>query len=205
MVPVLSPMLADRGLPSGSLDGWAVEPKLDGWRVTVAVNAGRVVARTRRGHVVTDSIPGVEHLADVGVDLLLDGELVAGAGRASDFYALLPRVASRRSTGGSPVAVSFWAFDLLHHDGRLLTGSPYVERRALLESLSLPEPCRVLPRWPACETADLLVACEALDVEGVVLKRLRSIYRPGERSRHWRKIKSPHWSVVHAQHRRPQP
>jgi ATP-dependent DNA ligase len=31
-------MLAQPGLPTGGLDGWAVEPKLDGWRVLVAVD-----------------------------------------------------------------------------------------------------------------------------------------------------------------------
>ena len=40
MVPDLEPMLADRGLPSGDLGCWAVEPKLDGWRVTVLADPG---------------------------------------------------------------------------------------------------------------------------------------------------------------------
>jgi bifunctional non-homologous end joining protein LigD len=201
MVPDLAPMLADRGMPSGGLEGWAVEPKLDGWRVTVAVHAGRVTVRTRRGHVITGSVPGIEALAGLGVDVLLDGELVAGAGRASDFYALMPHVARR--PGATKPPLSFWAFDLLFHDGVILTGSAYWDRRLVLEALTLPEPCRVLPRWPATDTADLLVACGELDVEGVVLKRLRSIYRPGERSRHWRKVKSPGWADLHAQRRAP--
>jgi ATP-dependent DNA ligase len=50
---------------------------------------------------------------------------------------------------------------------------------------------------------DLLTACAAHDVEGIVLKRLRSIYRPGERTRRWRKVKSPGWAAHHAQRRRP--
>jgi ATP-dependent DNA ligase len=32
--------------------------------------------------------------------------------------------------------------------------------------------------------------------EGVVLKRLRSIYLPGRRSPGWRKIKTPGWAAV---------
>lgn len=95
MPPDLAPMLAERGLPKGSLDRWAVKPKLDGWRVTVLVDE-RVVVRTRRGHAITDTAPGIDALAASGHRLLLDGELVANAGRASDFYALLPRVAGRR-------------------------------------------------------------------------------------------------------------
>jgi ATP-dependent DNA ligase len=105
VVPDLAPMLADRGVPSGSLAGWAVEPKLDGWRVTVAVDPalpGGVSVRTRRGHRITDMIPGIEALTTAGCRFVLDGELVAGAGRASDFYALLPRVRSRGYTGCPP-------------------------------------------------------------------------------------------------------
>jgi bifunctional non-homologous end joining protein LigD len=72
-------MLAERGLPAGSLDYWAVEPKLDGWRATVLVDDGKVVVRTRRGHTITEMIPGLDALASRR--FLLDGELVAGAGR----------------------------------------------------------------------------------------------------------------------------
>jgi bifunctional non-homologous end joining protein LigD len=87
---------------------------------------------------------------------------------------------------------------------RLLTSRPYSERRAALEALPLPHPARIVTRWPASETADLLAACVELGVEGVVLKRLRSIYLPGRRSTGWRKIKTPGWAAVHAQRRRPQ-
>jgi bifunctional non-homologous end joining protein LigD len=81
-------------------------------------------------------------------------------------------------------AVSFWAFDLLWVDDELLLDRPYLERRQRLEELPLAGPCGVLPRFfPGLDAADLLAACRAHDVEGIVLKRLRPIYRPGERSR----------------------
>jgi hypothetical protein len=73
-------MLAERGLPTGSLDYWAVEPKLDGWRATVVVDDGRVVG-TRRGHAITEMVAGLDALAGAGRRFLLDGELVANAGR----------------------------------------------------------------------------------------------------------------------------
>src|SRR5687767_15064265 len=126
MVPSLEPMLADRGIPSGDLRGWAVEPKLDGWRVTVLADPGLpggVVVRTRRGHTITGSVPGIEGLAGIGRSVVLDGELVAGAGRASDFYALMPRLGTRATK--STTHVSFWAFDVLWLDGELLVDRPY--------------------------------------------------------------------------------
>jgi ATP dependent DNA ligase-like protein len=162
-VPDLAPMLADRGLPRGDLVGWAAEPKLDGWRAVVVDQArpDGVVVRTRRGHGITSAVPGIGALAELGHRLVLDGELVAGAGTAGNFYGLLSHLVGRRHPG-PPAPVSFLAFDLLWIDGEPLLDRPYIERRQRLEDLRLTGPC------------------------GVPLKRLRSIYRPGERTRHWR-------------------
>jgi bifunctional non-homologous end joining protein LigD len=206
VVPDLAPMLADRGLPRGDLAGWAAEPKLDGWRAMVVVDPGLpggVVVRTRRGHGITSAVPGIGALAEIGHRVVVDGELVAGAGTAGDFYGLLPHLVRRRHPG-PPAPVSFWAFDLLWIDGEPLLDRPYLERRQRLEDLRLCGPCGVLPRFPGPDAADLLDACATHDVEGIVLKRLRSIYRPGERTRHWRKLKTPDWSAVHRPRRGPQ-
>lgn len=206
VIPDLAPMLADRGLPRGDLAGWAAEPKLDGWRVIVTVDPARpaaVTVRTRRGHPITDHIPGIDTLARMGRRLVLDGELVAGAGTAADFYGLLPRLVGRRHTG-PPAPMSLWAFDLLWIDDEAIVERSYLERRRRLEDLDLAGPCRVLPRYPGSDAADLLDACAAHDVEGIVLKRLRSIYRPGVRSRHWRKVKTPDWAANHRPRRGPQ-
>jgi ATP-dependent DNA ligase len=61
---------------------------------------------------------------------VLDGELVADAGRAGDFYRLGPNLrASNRKD------ITFVAFDLLVLDDDNLCARPYQERRRLLEAL----------------------------------------------------------------------
>lgn len=202
----LEPRLADRGLPRGPLSGWAAEPNLDGWRVLVTVDPdlpGGVVVRTRRGHPITDRLPGIDALGGLGRRVVLDGELVAGTGTASDFYGLLSRIARRRRDAPAG-PVSIWAFDVLCLDDEPLLAAPYLERRARLEGLGPVGPVRLLPRYPGDAAPDLLVACAEHDVEGVVLKRLRSIDRPGERTRHWRKIQTAEWSTIHRPLRGPQ-
>jgi len=199
-------MLAESGLPRGDLAGWAAEPKLDGWRVLVTVDPalpGGVAVRTRRGHLITDQVPGMDRLTSAGRRIVLDGELVAGAGTANDFYGLLPHLVGRRRPGPA-AALTCWAFDLLWVDDTPLLDRPYSERRQQLEDLDLAGPCRVLPRYPGADAADLLAACADHDVEGIVLKRLRSVYRPGERTRHWRKVKTAAWSADHRPRRGPQ-
>ncbi len=63
--------------------GWRLEPKLDGWRAMVTVD-GKVTVRSRNGRDVTSALPELTGLADAlaGRTTVLDGELVAGAGRA---------------------------------------------------------------------------------------------------------------------------
>src|SRR3954453_1009701 len=86
---------------------WAIEPKLDGWRALVYVDGG-VRVRTRRGRDVTASLPELAGLAEQVPDgTVLDGELVAGAGRGVDFYAVRPSMAARRRR----TPLTFVAFD----------------------------------------------------------------------------------------------
>lgn len=186
----LEPMLAVSGRPAGPLHGWAGEPKFDGWRAMVSADADAVKVRTRRGHDVTAAVP--ELACAPTRDVVLDGELIVGAGRLSDFYRLAGRLAGPPRNGASE-RVTFAAFDVLSIDGRTLLDESYETRRAVLESLSLAEGYCVVPRYPGTDVDDLLSACEHEDMEGVVLKRLGSRYRPGERSRDWAKVKCPSW------------
>lgn len=186
------PMLATT---TGQLkaDGWAFEPKLDGWRAVVHVQEGGVTVYSRPGRNMSDSVPQLRELAGaVPVGTVLDGELVAGSGRAWSFYRLSPQLSTKRS------AVTFASFDLLALDGRSLVQAPYQERRRLLSDLTLLGPAWCTVRaWTDVEVLDLLAACELQGVEGVVAKRLGSPYRPGQRSPDWVKMKTYSWRTMH--------
>src|SRR4051812_17719102 len=195
---MVSPMLATQGIPTDSLEQYAAEPKLDGWRAILAVEPGAVTIRTRRGRNITDQLPELQPLAELGLSVVLDGELVANAGRAGDFYRVAPAVAARRR--GS---LTFVAFDLLWADGDSLMGESYDERRARLSGVDLGGALVVVPSWDGLTARWLFAACEEHGVEGIVLKRRVSTYRPGERSADWRKVKTHHWFEKHAEYRRP--
>ena len=182
-------MLATSGRPPGGLDGWVVEPKLDGWRSIDSTGAGKLTVRTRNGRLITDCVPELEPLAE-GPEVVLDGELIVGAGRLADFYRLSGRMAGRPRAGSETVL--FVAFDLLRHEGDLLIDRPYIERRRRLEVLGLGLG-QVVPSYDAVMVDDLLAACETQGMEGVVLKRANSTYRPGRRSTDWRKLKCAGW------------
>lgn len=107
-MPIPQPMLASHGRPAGSLAGWTAELKADGFRCQVGILGDRRVVRTRGGHDVDDRVPELAALVDLGVDVVLDGELIAGAGRPADFYQVIGSVASTRRDRPQ---LGFLAFD----------------------------------------------------------------------------------------------
>jgi len=188
------PMKATAGeLPAG--DGWVYEVKWDGMRAIVEVDDGHVRLQSANGRDVTVSFPELASLGPaLGVgSAVLDGEIVAfdEQGRPS-FSRLQQRmhVTDRRAAAARAEAApcTLALFDLLALDGRSLVGLPWAERRRLLEELVEPG-----PHWQVPTVHDdgraLFDAATANDLEGIVAKRVDSIYRPGGRSREWVKVK----------------
>jgi bifunctional non-homologous end joining protein LigD len=198
-MPAVAPMMASAGtLPPGDADAlFGYEVKWDGVRAVGYVGADRFCLVSRNGRDITAQYPELAppaHLAHGG-GLVVDGEIVAfdEQGRPS-FAALQPRMhvrdalrISRYSERGTLVYI---VFDVLRHEGRDVTMYGYRERRALLDSLGV----EAAPGWraPACRVgggAQLYAATRDAGLEGVIAKRLDSVYRPGHRSRDWIKIK----------------
>jgi bifunctional non-homologous end joining protein LigD len=187
-------MLATMRPPTVAAE-WVFEPKLDGWRALVYVD-DEVTVRTRTGRNVTEYVGNLQALSARGGRFVLDGELVAEAGRAGDFYRLGPNL---RSSGRKQI--TFVAFDLLHLEDDNLCDRPYSERRQLLEELALFGEGWCTIRAIEGSPRMLLDACAELDVEGVVAKRVDSRYRPGVRSGDWLKLKTADWKASHAPRR----
>src|SRR6266498_4071884 len=149
---------------------------LDGFRCLVCTHAG-FRARSRRGWDMSDLLPEFRDSLPEGVQL--DGELVAlGEDGRPDFH----RLSSRVLHGRSGIALTLFVFDVLS-----TTMQPYSERRALLEELELEtQQVRLVATLEDGEA--LFAAVCQRGLEGVVAKRLRDPYRPGERG--WVKTKN---------------
>lgn len=180
-------------LPTG--DGWAYEVKWDGMRALCFVDGPSLRVQSANERDVTASWPELVGLPEALplTTALLDGELVAtdDAGRP-DFGRLQQRmhIANPAEAGrrAAEVPVTYVVFDLLHADGHDLTGVPLVDRRRLLDHVLDPGPSwRVSPLHE--DGAALLAAAHERGLEGVVAKRLDSIYEPGKRTRAWLKVK----------------
>jgi bifunctional non-homologous end joining protein LigD len=190
------PMLASPGRPR-DLAAWSVEFKWDGVRALAFAESGTLRLVSRTGKDITATYPEVSPLGRaIGhKQALLDGEIVAFSGGRPDFEALQPRMhvsspaQALRLAGQTPV--TYLVFDVLQLDGRPLTGLPYLERRKLLEEI-IPNGGGWLspPTFPGEDLDAVLAASAAHGLEGVVVKRLDSVYEPGARPGSWLKLKN---------------
>ena len=161
--------------------------KHDGYRTLLAVHRGSVVAYTRNGFDWTDRYPRiVEAAAKLRCkSAILDGEVIVQDRRgASDFEALQAGLRSKAAP------LIFYAFDLLHLDGKDYRDLPLVERRAKLKRLMGSDP-KSLIQFSEEFVGDAQAffrACRNHQLEGMVSKLAKSPYRSG-RSRTWLKTK----------------
>jgi bifunctional non-homologous end joining protein LigD len=172
--------------PTG--EGWIHEIKYDGYRTLIVIDQGKVRAFSRPGRDWTGPYRRVvDACGKLGCKAaLIDGEVVVQDEQGiSDFETL------RSAIHKAPHRLVFFAFDLLHLDGRNLRRTPLIERRAALRKLIEPD-----PRSPIqfsdhvdCDGAKFFKAAAALGLEGIVSKRAASRYRSGP-SRSWLKTKN---------------
>ena len=181
-------------LPLGP--GWLYELKADGYRVLAGRQRGRPHVRYRRGSEGTASWPELA-AALAGLpfeDLVLDAELVvAEAGRPA-FALVQQRFGLTRKREVEHAAArhpaQLLAFDLLALDGLDLRSLPLETRKAALGELLAGQPptLQCVYHVGLTQAQELYERARELGGEGVVAKRLRSLYQPGE-SKDWIKVR----------------
>ncbi|MFG2683217.1 ATP-dependent DNA ligase [Streptomyces sp. NPDC048392] len=200
-LPLIPPMLATPGAlpPSGQDARWAYETKQDGQRVVVYLPGDdTVLLRARSGQDITAAYPELAPLATAlgDVPAVLDGEVLAldEQGRA-DFQLLQSRMGLAHAPGraarrAAKVPAHVVLFDALHLEGRSLLRTPYTGRRERLTDLGLNGPSWSTPAALVGHGEQALRATREHGLEGLVCKRLDSLYEPGVRSRAWIKIRN---------------
>jgi bifunctional non-homologous end joining protein LigD len=197
----LTPMLATIGAEIPSGDGWTFEPKYDGVRVLAFASGTGVKLITRNGkdkaHQFPEVAKGIRALAQKRKRaFVLDGEIVAFDGDSpARFQALQGRMHVQDTVDIAGHAKStpsaLFAFDLLVDGDDVLIDEPWTTRRKRLEKLigtTPPTGVRLGGTGPG-DAEKLLAKARKDDWEGIIAKRTDAVYRPGDRSRDWLKLK----------------
>ena len=177
---------------------WLYELKLDGFRLVAVIREGKVRLLSRRGNDAGRQFPELQELSRLvqPAGAIIDGEIVALGEDGSPSFSLLQQRTGWKggTTGEEPhasVPVRFYAFDILHYEGLSLLRVPLRERRRLLQASLLPGPhVSILDSFSGADGPVLYKVVKQQGQEGVLAKRLDSIYEPGRRSRAWLKIKA---------------
>lgn len=183
----IKPALATLKKTAPSGERWLHEIKFDGYRTQARIDRGDVTLLTRSGLDWTEKFgPAVlQAFANLPLEnAIIDGEIVVEKETGiSDFSALQADLSDGRND-----RFRYYAFDLLHLDGRDLQNAALRDRKALLEKL-LPSNGAVLQYSTHFEDDGdrvLQHACD-LGLEGVISKIATSPYTSG---RHGEWIKS---------------
>jgi bifunctional non-homologous end joining protein LigD len=180
------PMLAETGAEPFDDPDWRYEIKWDGYRIMARISPDGVTLFSRNGQDYTERFgPAAVELEKLKLPAVIDGEMViVDPDGKSNFQQLQNYL---RTGAGRLV---YYAFDIIHLDGRDLTGLPLSQRQDLLR--------RTLPAGDHLKLSEaVLTQGKALfeqakrgGLEGLMAKRSDSRYLPGKRSRDWLKLKS---------------
>ena len=184
----LPPQLALEATTPPANTGWLHELKLDGYRIQARKSGDEIKLLTRKGLDWTHRMaPVAEALARLPAkNATLDGEVVVLAPNGTTSFADL----QAWFQNSDPATLTYFAFDLLHLNGRNTRSLPLVERKALLADLITPiedDNLKLSEHLNTDGEAMFHKACE-LHAEGILSKRADAPYTAGRTST-WLKSK----------------
>jgi len=167
-----------RALPRG--DDWIFEIKLDGFRIIASKLDDQVTLWSRNANSLNRKFFYIaDALNFLPADTILDGELVAldDAGR--------PQFSLLQSFRSAADRVRFVAFDILRLRGRDLMNLPLLERKEILDREVRDRAPQILVTDFENTAAAMLREVKQRKLEGLIAKKVHSIYEPGERDGTW--------------------
>lgn len=166
---------------------WVYEIKWDGYRALAFINNGEVQLNSRNNKSFNEKFyPIYQALSKWKINAVLDGEIVVlNNNGMADFAALQ----NWRSEADGELV--FYVFDVLWLDNKDLTVLPLQSRREILNQI-IPEGNEkiLLSKLFEASGTEFFAAADKMGLEGIIAKKLTSLYAPDIRSKEWLKIKT---------------
>lgn len=190
----ISPMLIAQMWEPFDDPEWIYELKLDGCRCIAYLEQDRVILRNKRN---MELLPRFIELKDIYKQInnkcILDGELVVMVNGVPDFYELQKRTLlsshTRIELGAKRLPASFVAYDCLQAGGKVLVDMPLLERKHILEKCINENERIAVSRYIQEKGTQLFQLTVEKELEGVVAKKVSSLYYQGKRTKDWIKFK----------------
>jgi ATP-dependent DNA ligase len=188
-------MLAASATAPFESDDHLFEVKWDGTRALAFVEADTLRLLNRRRVDMRGRYPELECLRRLPSGTVLDGEIVVLEKERPSFTGLLRREMLtdpgdiKRAMKRLPATLV--AFDVLYERGESTMDEPLADRKQRLVQRidGLSDPHIANSEWVVGDGIAFLEQMKALELEGMMAKRLAGTYRPGKRSTDWLKIK----------------
>ncbi|HEY4936451.1 MAG TPA: non-homologous end-joining DNA ligase, partial [Puia sp.] len=181
----LKPMLAVLTNKPFDEEGWLYEVKWDGYRALAFMKKTKVDLKSRNDKSFNDKFyPVTKALKDLRMNAVLDGEIVVVDKNGISSFGALQNW--RSEADGE---LYYYVFDILWLNNKDLTQIPLLQRRKVLEKL-IPEKSIIkLSKSFDHSGIEFFESAKKIGLEGVMAKKANSLYKPGERSDEWLKIK----------------
>jgi bifunctional non-homologous end joining protein LigD len=182
----LKPMLATLVDKPFDKDDWLYELKWDGYRALAFMNEGNVELKSRNDKSFNEKFyPVYDAVKKWGINAVVDGEIAVVNEQGMPNFGLLQEW--RSEADGELV---YFVFDILWLNGHDLTQLPLTARREILKA-NMPAESNIRMSQ-AFETSgfDFYDTVQKMGMEGIMAKKKDSIYKPGDRSTQWLKIKT---------------
>lgn len=181
-----SPMLATMVEEPFDKEGWQYEIKWDGYRIVAMCQKDDVELKSRNDKSYNGKFfPVHKAIQEWNIDAVIDGEVVVlDKSGISNFGAL--QNWDKEEDGD----LFYYVFDVLWLDGKDLKQIPLAERRIILKEI-IPQNSliRMSENFEA-NGIEFFEAAKKMGLEGIMAKKADSTYSPGNRSKHWLKIKA---------------
>lgn len=189
-----SPMLLTEEKEPFDSPDYLFELKMDGIRCLAYLGSRVTDLRNKENIALLNLYPELDDMcSQTDGNVILDGELVVMAHGKPDFEKLQRRSlmsdAFKIRLAKDTEPVTYVAFDILYRNGRELYGLPLSERKRMLGEAVRENKRLAVSRMTAGQGVALYSLAESMDLEGIVAKRINSLYYPGKRTKDWVKIK----------------
>lgn len=187
------PMLLEEKEKPIDSENYLCEIKFDGQRAIVFVDKDEVTIQNRHFRDITYLFPELQELKKISKKkVVFDGEIVSFKDGKPSFQKLQERThlqdKDKIKIQSKENPVVFIVFDILYEDGNLIT-LPLIKRKGILNRYPDTE-VFVKNIYMIGKGKYLFAKVKKMNLEGIVQKKIDSLYYPNERVAFWFKVKN---------------